>query len=353
MLTDDGKHLYVSWDEYHMLTERLALKVHNSGWQFDQILCLARGGMRPGDVLSRVFDKPLAIMSTSSYRAEAGTIQGRLDMAKYITMPKGELAGRVLLVDFIYTGCPTYCVALGSVYARLQERLAPEIAAGTVRLLSVSFDPGRDGPAELAAYRARFSRDAAGWDLARPARAEELARSLAAFGVVVIPDGMGGYAHNAAVHVVGPDRRLLLQAPVFPATGPIDAALERMAADAATYPVAAWKTYTHAPDQYRLDDERGAQPRGPAEHQQRGQLGEPADGARAAGHPQQVPVRLHAALGALRGPGYRRRVARRGHPRQPERLLARGVGGRGHRRRRQPQELRGARSAEAVLRHRP
>jgi hypothetical protein len=89
----------VSWDEYHLLTERLALKVHASGWQFDQILCLARGGMRPGDVLSRVFDKPLGIMSTSSYRAEAGTIQGRLDIAKYITMPKGELAGRVLLVD--------------------------------------------------------------------------------------------------------------------------------------------------------------------------------------------------------------------------------------------------------------
>ena len=99
MLTDDGKHLYVSWDEYHMLIEKLALRVAASGWQFDQILCLARGGMRPGDVLSRVFDKPLAIMSTSSYRAEAGTIQGRLDLAKYITMPKGELAGRVLLVD--------------------------------------------------------------------------------------------------------------------------------------------------------------------------------------------------------------------------------------------------------------
>jgi hypothetical protein len=99
MLTDDGRHLYVSWDEYHLLTERLALKVHNSGWEFDQILCLARGGMRPGDVLSRVFDKPLAIMATSSYRAEAGTIQGRLDLAKYITMPSGEVAGRVLLVD--------------------------------------------------------------------------------------------------------------------------------------------------------------------------------------------------------------------------------------------------------------
>jgi protein SCO1/2 len=27
--------------------------------------------------------------------------------------------------------------------------------------------------------------------------------------VVVIPDGFGGYAHNAAVHVLGPDRRLI------------------------------------------------------------------------------------------------------------------------------------------------
>jgi hypoxanthine phosphoribosyltransferase len=38
MLTDDGKHLYVSWDEYHRLIERLALKVANSCWEFDQIL---------------------------------------------------------------------------------------------------------------------------------------------------------------------------------------------------------------------------------------------------------------------------------------------------------------------------
>jgi hypoxanthine phosphoribosyltransferase len=38
-------------------------------------------------------------MSTSSYRAEAGTIQGHLDIARYITTPKGEIAGKVLLVD--------------------------------------------------------------------------------------------------------------------------------------------------------------------------------------------------------------------------------------------------------------
>ena len=99
MLTEDGKHLYVSYDEYHNLIEKLAIKVYQSNWQFDTILCLARGGMRPGDILSRIFDKPLAIMSTSSYRADAGTTQGVLDIARFITTPKGEIAGKVLLVD--------------------------------------------------------------------------------------------------------------------------------------------------------------------------------------------------------------------------------------------------------------
>jgi protein SCO1/2 len=65
-----------------------------------------------------------------------------------------------------------------------------------------------DGPPELHAYRARYGADTVGWDLGRPAAAD-LERWLKAFGVVVIPDRMGGYAHNAAVHVVGPDRRLV------------------------------------------------------------------------------------------------------------------------------------------------
>ena len=121
MLTDDGKHLYVSWDEYNQLIERLALKVHASGWQFDQILCLARGGMRPGDMLSRIFDKPLAIMSTSSYRAAAGTIQGHLDIAKYITTPQGEIAGRVLLVDDLADSGQT----LDVVVSMLRDRYPP------------------------------------------------------------------------------------------------------------------------------------------------------------------------------------------------------------------------------------
>lgn len=95
----NDQHLWVSWESYHRSIEKLALMVHESGWKFDQVLCLARGGLRPGDVFSRIFDVPLAILSTSSYREDAGTVRGSLDIAKFITMTKGSLSGRVLLVD--------------------------------------------------------------------------------------------------------------------------------------------------------------------------------------------------------------------------------------------------------------
>jgi hypoxanthine phosphoribosyltransferase len=93
------RDLWVSWEDYHHLIERLALVVHESGWKFDKILCLARGGVRVGDVLSRIYDLPLGILATSSYREAAGTKQGDMDIAQFITITRGTLSGRVLLVD--------------------------------------------------------------------------------------------------------------------------------------------------------------------------------------------------------------------------------------------------------------
>ena len=91
--------LYVTWDQYHKLTEKLARQIHESGWQFNQLICIARGGMRVGDVLSRIYDLPLAILSTSSYSEKAGTVRGELIIADQMTMASGRLGDRVLLVD--------------------------------------------------------------------------------------------------------------------------------------------------------------------------------------------------------------------------------------------------------------
>jgi uncharacterized protein len=93
------KDLYVTWDDYNRLVERLAIQVHDSGWQFDSIICLARGGLRVGDALSRIFRKPLGVMTTSSYRANAGTMQGELTIGQHISAAEEVTTGRVLLAD--------------------------------------------------------------------------------------------------------------------------------------------------------------------------------------------------------------------------------------------------------------
>jgi len=113
----DDKDLWVSWDEYNRAIESLALIVHEAGYRFDQVLCLARGGLRPGDIFSRIFNVPLAILSTSSYREDAGTQRGDLDIAKYITITKGTLSGKILLVDDLVDSG----VTLNKVQAHLKE----------------------------------------------------------------------------------------------------------------------------------------------------------------------------------------------------------------------------------------
>ena len=47
--------LEVSWSDYHQKIEQLAVQIYESGWEFNQIVCLARGGLRVGDILSRIY----------------------------------------------------------------------------------------------------------------------------------------------------------------------------------------------------------------------------------------------------------------------------------------------------------
>jgi uncharacterized protein len=91
--------LEVSWDEYHQSIESLAERIHESQWEFNQIVCLARGGLRVGDILSRIFDRPLAILAVSSYGGDEDRERGKLAIASQITMTTERLGDRVLLVD--------------------------------------------------------------------------------------------------------------------------------------------------------------------------------------------------------------------------------------------------------------
>jgi protein SCO1/2 len=120
-----------------------------------------------------------------------------------------DLRGKWLLVDFVYTRCISWCLVQGGEFAQLQDRLAEPLAQGRLLLLSISFDPAHDTPAELAAYQQRFHNRGTGWLAARPLRADDLQALLHTFGVTVVPDTLGGFVHNTPIAVVDPQGRLV------------------------------------------------------------------------------------------------------------------------------------------------
>lgn len=91
--------LYINWSDYHNQIERLALQIHQSGWSFNQIVCLARGGLRVGDILARLFNQPLAILASSSYGGPGGTVRGSITFSQDLAMTTANLGSHVLVVD--------------------------------------------------------------------------------------------------------------------------------------------------------------------------------------------------------------------------------------------------------------
>jgi len=74
-------------------------------------------------------------------------------------------AGKVAVVSFIYTACPDRlgCPLASQTLRDLQVRLRETGLARHTALVSISFDPERDHPAELAKYAQVYDADPALW----------------------------------------------------------------------------------------------------------------------------------------------------------------------------------------------
>ena len=116
--------------------------------------------------------------------------------------------GRPVLVDFIYTRCPTLCGVLGDDFHGVLQLMSGAGAGAPIDLLSISFDPQNDDREALQLYGDRYGAKAPRWRIATPADERGLAELMQSFGVVVIPDGMGGFIHNSAVYLVDARGRL-------------------------------------------------------------------------------------------------------------------------------------------------
>ena len=67
------------------------------------------------------------------------------------------LAGeRVVVIDFAYTSCTTFCPVVSAIMDRVGRSLENRVGSEIV-LMTVTVDPVRDTPQRLAAYAARFA----------------------------------------------------------------------------------------------------------------------------------------------------------------------------------------------------
>ncbi len=121
-----------------------------------------------------------------------------------------DYRGRLLAVEFIYTRCSTVCSTLGMAFKQIRDHVPQQALGRDFALLSISFDTEEDMPHRLKAYGDAYGADGKHWRVARVRNAAELKPLLDAFGIVVIPDGLGGFEHNAAIHLLGRDGKLAL-----------------------------------------------------------------------------------------------------------------------------------------------
>ena len=76
------------------------------------------------------------------------------------TVTQAELAGKILVVDFLYTGCSLTCPVVNRCMAQIQQLTTNQ---PDVRLVSLTVNPRDDTPAVLATYGERFGADTNRW----------------------------------------------------------------------------------------------------------------------------------------------------------------------------------------------
>ena len=91
---------FVNWDTYNKTIEELAVQIYEDGYEFNQIVCIAKGGLRVGDILARIFDVPFAVMSVESYHGDGvKDEQGQIVFGNSLAKTTPNLGNKVLLVD--------------------------------------------------------------------------------------------------------------------------------------------------------------------------------------------------------------------------------------------------------------
>ncbi|NYT22942.1 SCO family protein [Alcaligenaceae bacterium] len=120
----------------------------------------------------------------------------------------GSAQAQVTFVTLVYLQCRSICRTSLSGQAWMQHAIQSRGLESRVRLLTLSFDPIHDTPGVMAEHARRLGAEPGLWEFATVQAPEDLDAMLALFDIIVLPDGLGDYTHNAALFLIDETGRL-------------------------------------------------------------------------------------------------------------------------------------------------
>ena len=95
-----AEKLIIDWKEYNLITEKLAVKIYESGFKPDILIGIMRGGAPIIDVLSRIFKLKCAYLAVESYSGQGiEDQQGELVFCREMSSTVQDMKGNFLLCD--------------------------------------------------------------------------------------------------------------------------------------------------------------------------------------------------------------------------------------------------------------
>ena len=121
-----------------------------------------------------------------------------------------DLRGKVVVLHFIYAGCPDVCPLHADRISEIQSMVNQTPMKAQVRFVTITTDPKNDAPDVLRAYGEQHRLDPVNWSFltTRALQTEDTTRKLAEqFGHKFMQQADGYQVHGIVTHIIDKDGR--------------------------------------------------------------------------------------------------------------------------------------------------
>ncbi|MDT8346622.1 MAG: SCO family protein [Flavobacteriaceae bacterium] len=111
------------------------------------------------------------------------------------TITRGDMYGKIWVIDFFFTSCPSICPEMTENLKQLSEAFIDEPRFG---ILSISIDPERDTPERMRSYAAKYEVEHPFWYFLTGDKAQIMELANQGFNLYAAenPNAPGGFEHS-------------------------------------------------------------------------------------------------------------------------------------------------------------